>query len=65
MFAVQSNDDRFDKKKVRVEVVGPFSKPPVTLSWEGKVANGSFTPTEPGPHKVQILRNLLQLNSMH
>ncbi len=42
-----------DKGRVTVEVVGPTSKPPVTLSWHGTTAHGDFTPVEPGPHQVR------------
>ncbi len=43
-----------DKKNVRVEVVGPNTKPPVTLSWYGSTGHGDFTPVESGVHQVYI-----------
>ncbi len=43
-----------DKKNVRVEVVGPNTKPPVTLSWYGSTGHGDFTPVESGVHQVSI-----------
>ena len=51
-FDVECMED-VDKTRVTVEVVGPNSKPAVTLSWHGTTGHGDFTPVETGQHQVQ------------
>ena len=61
-------EDLVDKTRITVEVVGPSSKPAVTLSWQGMTAHGDFTPVETGQHQVKktwkvfITHYLLSLN---
>ena len=43
------------KENVVVEIVGPDSKPPISLSWQGQTGYGHFTPREPGEHQVCII----------
>ena len=51
-FDVECLEDLVDKTRVMVEVAGPTTKPPVTLSWHGMTARGDFTPVEVGQHQV-------------
>ena len=58
-FKLEALDGNIQKSEVRVEVVGPSSKPLVTLNWQGMTGYGEFTPAEPGPHKVSNQMKLL------
>lgn len=41
---------------VNVEIVGPSSRPKALLNWTGKYGQGTFIPSEPGPHQIRITK---------
>ncbi|XP_067668833.1 filamin-C-like isoform X2 [Haliotis asinina] len=53
-FRVIIDDDDVSSGDFRAEVIGPDSIPPVRLSWSGRTATGSFTPSEMGQHRLNV-----------
>lgn len=45
-------DEDVDKRQVRAEVIGPSSKPSVTVTWAGEKGHAEFVPLESGTHQV-------------
>ena len=51
-FLLDIIDSDADKESVRIEVIGPSTKPDCTVNWHGGQGTGQFVPSEPGHHMV-------------
>ncbi|CAD5125182.1 DgyrCDS13424 [Dimorphilus gyrociliatus] len=40
---------------VRVEIIGPNTRPKAMVNWTGKYGQGQFVPSEPGTHQIRVL----------
>ena len=50
-------DKNVSREDVKVDVIGPDSKPPVHINWTGQSGTITFTPVESGQHQVRQLFN--------
>ena len=56
-------DSDADKENIRVEIIGPSTKPDSNVNWHGGVGTGQFLPTEPGHHMVRDGGDLVGVGS--